>query len=69
MLDVLILSVYSGVKNADFGWFFLGDNFGSVSLVGIIMFAVLVPLIVKFKKIHPILFIAVGAVLGILFGM
>ena len=69
MLDVLILSVYSGVKNTGFGWFFLGDNFGSVSLVGIIMFAVLVPLIVKFKKIHPILFIAVGAVLGILFGM
>lgn len=69
MLDVLILSVYSGAKKAGFGWFSLGDTFGYISVVSVVMFVAFIPLIVKFKKIHPIVFIAIGAVAGILFKM
>jgi len=35
----------------------------------LILFAVLTVCVFKFKKIHPIVFIALGAVCGIVFGM
>lgn len=67
MLDVLILSVYSAAK-VD-GWAVIGNISGSINIIGIVFFALLIPFIAKFKKLHPIVFIAIGAVVGIVFKM
>ena len=67
MLDVLILSVFSASK-VD-GWAVLGSIPGCFNITGIVFFAALIPLIAKFKKVHPIVFIAIGAAVGIIFKM
>ena len=41
--------------------------FASINKVEVIAFAVFTFLIFKFKKVHPVIFIAAGAVLGIVF--
>ena len=69
MLDVLILSVFSGSRAISIGSLTISGIPESVNIVGIIFFAALIPFIVKFKKVHPIVFIAIGAVIGILFKM
>lgn len=67
MLDVLILSVFSATKLD--GWVCIGNIPGSFNVVGIVFFVLLIPFIAKFKKVHPIVFIAVGAIVGIVFKM
>ena len=67
MLDVLLMSVFSQTMKV--------VNLGSlavsipetVSYIGIALFAIMIPIIVKLKKVHPIVFIAIGAVAGIIF--
>ncbi len=44
-------------------------EFVSLNYVAIAIFAVMTALCTKFKKLHPIVFIAAGALLGILFGL
>ncbi|MBR3995567.1 MAG: chromate transporter [Clostridia bacterium] len=68
MLDVLILSVFAGSK----GYSLFGMTINlpeTVNVIGILFFALLIPFIVKLKKVHPIVFIAIGAVVGIIFKM
>ena len=69
MLDVLLLSVFSGSRDISLGSLTISGIPESVSIAGIIFFAVLIPFIVKFKKVHPIVFIAIGALFGIIFKM
>ncbi len=65
MLDVLLMSVFSGESaNKLFGLIALPET---VSFIGIAFFAIMIPLVIKLKKVHPIVFIAVGAVAGIIF--
>ena len=66
MADVFIMSI-TGV---DIAGYLRGnlENF-SISVVGIAIFVVFVPLVIKLKKVHPLVFIAAGAVLGIVFKM
>lgn len=68
MLDVLILSVFAGSKG--YNLFGMTINLPeTVNVIGILFFALLIPFIVKLKKVHPIVFIAIGAVVGIIFKM
>ncbi|MBR5307164.1 MAG: chromate transporter [Clostridia bacterium] len=69
MLDVLLLSVFSGSRDISIGSLTISGIPESVSIAGIIFFVVLIPFIVKFKKVHPIVFIAIGALFGIIFKM
>ena len=67
MLDVLLMSVFSEtMKTVSLGSLALSIP-ETVSYIGIAFFAVMIPIIVKFKKVHPIVFIAIGAVAGIVF--
>ncbi len=66
MLDVLLLSVFSSQTNAVKLFGALTLNLPqSVNFAALIFFAVMIPFAAKFKKVHPIVFIAVGAVVGI----
>ena len=68
MLDVLILSVFAGSKG--YNLFGMTINLPeTVNVIGILFFALLIPFVVKLKKVHPIVFIAIGAVVGIIFKM
>lgn len=69
MLDVLLLSVFTGSTDVTFGGLTIGGVPEAVNVTGLILFAVLIPFIAKFKKLHPIVFIAIGAVVGIIFKM
>lgn len=65
MLDVLIMSVFSGESAQKFlGFITLPET---VNFIGIAFFVILIPFVVKLKKVHPIVFIAVGALAGIVF--
>ena len=64
MLQVLIMSLFSGEGKVLFGFITLPN---AVNYVGVIFFALMIPAVIKLKKIHPIAFIAVGAVVGIIF--
>ncbi len=50
-------------------WKATGDFLKAVNGVEIISFALLTFCIFKFKKIHPVAFIGVGAVIGLVFGL
>lgn len=65
MLDVLVMSIFSFGENAKtlFGSLSLPNG---VNIVALVFFLVMIPVVVKFKKVHPAVFIAVGAVAGIL---
>ena len=69
MLDVLILSVFSGVSRVIDLKLFTVNLPQTVSWIGIAFFLLLIPFVVKLKKVHPIFFIAVGAIAGIIFKM
>lgn len=49
--------------------FYLSDrgNISGVNVVAMISFAALTALCARFKKLHPIIFIAAGAIIGIIF--
>ncbi len=65
MIDVLIMSVFSGESTQKLlGFITLAQ---SVNYIGIAFFVILIPFVVKLKKVHPIVFIAVGALAGIVF--
>ncbi len=66
MLDVLIMSVFTFSSDAQklLGFITVPQ---SVNYIAIIFFALMIPIVVKFKKVHPIVFIALGAVVGIIF--
>ena len=65
MLDVLLMSVFSGVSGEKLlGFISLPQT---VNYVGIAFFVLLIPAVIKFKKVHPVAFIALGAVVGIIF--
>lgn len=65
MLDVLIMSVFSGTSAQKLLGFITLP--GTVNYIGIAFFVILIPFVVKLKKVHPIVFIAVGALAGIVF--
>ncbi len=69
MLDVLMLSVFSGSRAVTLGSLTITGIPETVNVTGIIFFALLIPFIAKLKKIHPIVFIGIGAVVGIIFKM
>ncbi len=69
MLDVLILSVFSERRDISLGWLTIDGVSEAVNIIGLILFAILIPFIARFKKLHPIVFIAIGAVAGIVFKM
>ncbi len=69
MLDVLILSIFSGSRSINLGWLTIGGIPEAVNVIGLVFFALLIPFIAKFKKVHPIVFIAIGAIVGIVFKM
>ena len=71
MLDVLLISVFSKVDELKLGVLTIKGipNFSTLNVAGLIFFAVLIPFVAKFKKVHPIVFIAIGAVFGIIFKM
>ena len=69
MLDVLILSVFSGTRNVVLGPLTITGVPETVNYLGLAFFVLLIPFIAKFKKVHPIVFIAIGAVVGIIFKM
>ncbi len=65
MLDVLIMSVFSGESALKLlGFISLPQT---VNYIGIAFFVILIPFVVKLKKVHPVVFIAVGALAGIVF--
>ncbi len=65
MLDVLLMSVFSeATKAVNLGSLAI-DVPQTVNLVGIAFFAIMIPIVIKFKKLHPIVFIAIGAVVGV----
>ena len=68
MLDVLLLSVFTGSRTIDIFGLSVGIP-ETVNVLGIVFFVLLIPFIAKFKKVHPIVFIAIGAVVGIVFKM
>ncbi len=64
MLDVLILSLFLW----NLPQTVLGINLPfTTNFVGLAFFVILLPLVAKLKKIHPIAFIAIGAIFGIIF--
>ncbi len=65
MLDVLIMSVFSGESATKLLGFITLPQ--TVNYIGIAFFALMIPITIKFKKVHPIVFIAIGAVVGITF--
>jgi len=68
MLDVLLLSGFTGSRTIDIFGLSVGIP-ETVNVLGIVFFVLLIPFIAKFKKVHPIVFIAIGAVVGIVFKM
>lgn len=69
MLDVLIMSVFSeALRDVSIGSFVVSIP-QSINYIGIAFFVLLIPFVIKFKKVHPIVFIAIGAVAGIVFKM
>ena len=71
MLDVLLISVFSKVNEVKLGVLTIGGipDFSTLNVAGLIFFAALIPFVAKLKKVHPIVFIAIGAVFGIVFKM
>ena len=69
MLEVLILSVFSGSRSIELGPLTITGVPQTVNYIGLAFFVLLIPFITKFKKVHPIVFIAIGAVVGIIFKM
>ena len=64
MFQVLLLSVFSGEGAKILGFITLPQT---INYVGIIFFVLMIPAVIKLKKVHPIVFIAVGALVGIIF--
>lgn len=65
MASVFVSAVFYTVEAENF----MGFNITGVNIPAVVTFAVLTFLCAKFKKLHPIVFIGIGAVVGIAVGV
>ncbi len=68
MTDIFIISFFFREKFNDFSFSFF-SLFGLVNWRNVLFFAIVYFGFVKFKKLHPVVFIALGAVFGAIFGV
>jgi len=68
MMDIFIMSFFYSDKFADFS-FGIRNIFEIINLKSIIFFVAAYIGVLKLKKLHPVVFIAGGAVFGVFFGL
>lgn len=65
MASVFVAAIFHTVEAENF----MGFNITGVNIPSVVSFAVITFLCAKFKKLHPIVFIGIGAVVGIAVGI